>query len=193
MDKRVIVIASKNKGKIKDFTEALNNDFIIKTLDDEEFKDINFSDLDEIFPTLAENALRKAKEVYDKLKTNGKFYEVIADDSGLFIDALNGLPGVRTKRCAPDGYDGNNADYILELMEGKINRSAIFRSALVWIDYYEMVTHLFEAKCEIAESKSADESIFPLDKILKTSQGVYWTTDTTHIENKIKFIKDAIY
>ncbi len=74
----------------------------------------------EPFETFEENA--RSKAIYFRRKTG---LSTVADDSGLEVDALNGAPGVRTKRFAPgEGLDGeardqaNNA-YLLSRLEGE--------------------------------------------------------------------------
>jgi XTP/dITP diphosphohydrolase len=60
----------------------------------------------EVFETFEENALAKARYFFD---LSGM--PTVADDSGLEVDALNGAPGVRSKRFAPDtGLDGQERD-----------------------------------------------------------------------------------
>jgi len=74
----------------------------------------------EPFETFEENASSKA--VYFRRKTD---LPTIADDSGLEVDALNGAPGVRTKRFAPgdelegEARDQANNAYLLSRLEGE--------------------------------------------------------------------------
>jgi XTP/dITP diphosphohydrolase len=73
----------------------------------------------EPFDTFAQNALSKARHFHSR---SGLW--TIADDSGLCVDALDGLPGVRTKRFAPEpmvsrwGRDEANNRYLLERLAG---------------------------------------------------------------------------
>ena len=84
----MIILASNNKGKVKEIKELLEDEEI-KTLEEMNI-DI---DVKEDGDTFEENALKKAREIY-KL-TN---IPCIADDSGICIKELNGFPGVKTKR-----------------------------------------------------------------------------------------------
>ena len=87
-----IIIATNNAGKGKDF-EALFNPLGVKVLT---LKDIEEKiDVEETGDTFEENAILKAETV---AKILGKI--VIADDSGLEIDALGGAPGVYSARYA---------------------------------------------------------------------------------------------
>lgn len=96
-----LVLASKNTGKIAELERLLSNlaaDVKILGLAD-------FPDLPEVVEngkSLSENAWLKAKQISDFTKL-----PALADDSGLFIDALNGDPGIYSARYA--GYSGSDA------------------------------------------------------------------------------------
>ena len=83
---KTIVLASNNKHKIKEFKYILK-DYNILSLEDIGFND----EIEETGSTFEENALIKAKAVHDYLINNNKNYIVIADDSGLYINSLNGI------------------------------------------------------------------------------------------------------
>lgn len=108
-----IIVATNNKGKIREIKEILKE---IKLLSLEE-AGIKI-DIEEDENTFEGNALKKAKEI---TKLTGK--NCIADDSGLCIEALNGFPGVETKR-----FLGENAtqeernNYLIKQLENKIER-----------------------------------------------------------------------
>jgi XTP/dITP diphosphohydrolase len=105
-----ILIATNNKHKVEEIREILKNDkFELLTLSDLKI-DI---EVEEDKDTLEGNALKKAEEMF---KVTG--IPTIADDTGLFVDALNGEPGVYSSR-----YAGENATYddncvkLLEIMK----------------------------------------------------------------------------
>lgn len=77
-----IVLASNNKNKIKEFKQILKDDEIL-TMHDVGFYD----EIDETGETFLENALIKAKTISEFLKTKGLDYPVVADDSGLCVEA----------------------------------------------------------------------------------------------------------
>jgi XTP/dITP diphosphohydrolase len=98
---RQLVLATTNKGKIVEFERLLNQYAqAIKVLGLTDFP--NMPQVEESGSTLAENAKLKAKSIaiFTKLPC-------LADDSGLFIDALAGEPGVYSARWA--GYEGEDA------------------------------------------------------------------------------------
>ena len=70
-------------------------------------KEIGFTDeIVEDGTTFAENALIKARVIHDFLQKQGKEYLVLADDSGLCVNALGGKPGILSARYS--GEHGND-------------------------------------------------------------------------------------
>jgi XTP/dITP diphosphohydrolase len=110
--------------------------------------------------TLSQNAYIKAKAAYDILKT-----PVLADDSGLFIEALGGAPGVNSARFAETG---SRRDKVLELMKGQKNRAAYFETVLCYIDGN---AHGFSGilEGEITEEKRGSNG-FGYDSIFKVGK-----------------------
>ncbi|MFQ6003168.1 MAG: XTP/dITP diphosphatase [Candidatus Zixiibacteriota bacterium] len=105
-----IVLATSNKHKIKEIKDILSDPQLeILTLND--FKD--FPELEETGKTLEENAILKARGIYQFTKLIS-----LADDSGLEVDALNGAPGVLSSRFAGNhcSYKDNNMK-LLSLMK----------------------------------------------------------------------------
>lgn len=105
-----IIIATKNRGKARDFIgmfEPLG--FNVKTLHDYE----EIEDVEETGTTFEENAIIKAEAVAKRL---GRI--VIADDSGLIVDALDGEPGIYSARYAGEQKDDEaNIDKVLEKLK----------------------------------------------------------------------------
>jgi XTP/dITP diphosphohydrolase len=98
---RRLVLATKNKGKIVEFERLLNQHAqSIKVLGLNDFPDM--PEVVESGETLSENAKLKAKSI--SIATN---LPCLADDSGLFIDALAGDPGIYSARWA--GYEGSDS------------------------------------------------------------------------------------
>ena len=121
-----IIIATKNMGKMKEFTRMLSplGYSVISA------KDAGFTEeVEETGATFAENAAIKARAI---CKACGK--AAIGDDSGLCVDSLGGAPGVYSARYAGDGHDDEaNIVKLLKNMrdvpEGE--RSAHFECAIV--------------------------------------------------------------
>jgi XTP/dITP diphosphohydrolase len=131
---RKIVLATKNTGKIAEF-ERLLSQFTpdVKVLGLADFPDM--PEVVESGKTLNENARLKAKAICEFSKL-----PALADDSGLFIDALGGQPGVYSARWA--GYEGvdskmrdlANINKALEELKDvpKGSRGAQFRSVVAF-------------------------------------------------------------
>lgn len=124
-----IVIASNNKGKIREIAEILlpyGYEVVSQTDSGAEV------DIEETGNTFAENAAIKARAVYNICKT-----AVIADDSGLEVDILNGAPGVYSHRYA--GENASDADRNRKLLEELKDvpdekRGAQFSCVICYID-----------------------------------------------------------
>ena len=85
-----IILATNNKNKIKEYTSILK-EFNIDVISQ---KDAGLSiEIEETGKTFKENASLKAEAIYRELKL-----PVIADDSGIEIDFLDGMPGVYSHR-----------------------------------------------------------------------------------------------
>ena len=118
------VVASKNVDKIAEIGGLLEG--VVGEL----ITDLDWDDVEEDADTLAGNALLKAHAVY---AATG--FPAIGDDTGLFVDALDGRPGIHTARYAgPDAtYDDNVTKMLSELADVS-NRRAEFRTAAAFVD-----------------------------------------------------------
>ena len=136
-----VVIATKNKGKAKDF-EALFTPlgYEVVTM----FDVAPDMEIEETGTTFEENAVLKAETLSKALGTI-----VIADDSGLAVDALDGAPGVYSARYAGDHDDEANIVKVLENLKGlpEEKRTARFMCALA-IAGPEMETTTVFGSCE---------------------------------------------
>ncbi len=131
-----IILASNNKGKLREIREILKPSGIEVMSQSEAGADI---EVEENGKTFAENAYLKAKAIYDMLGL-----PVLADDSGLEVAAMNGAPGVFSARYAPEG---ERCGKLLSEMEGvpDSERTANFACCICYID--ENGAHYFEGKC----------------------------------------------
>ena len=121
-----IILASNNEHKIKEFKEIFV-DVEILSLEDIGF----YEDIIEDGKTFEENSLIKARTVSKFLKQKGISASVIADDSGLCVDAINGEPGVYSARYSGDHDDAKNRAKLLKNLKGIKNRNAHFNCTLV--------------------------------------------------------------
>src|SRR4051812_47764842 len=91
-DSGILIVATKNKGKVREFQHAFAPlGLTVKSM----FDYPELPDVVEDGATFAENAFKKSKTVSEALG-----YPVLADDSGLCVDALDGRPGVYSARYA---------------------------------------------------------------------------------------------
>jgi len=124
-----IVLATKNKGKVKEL-ERLLADLHINILPMSDFPEVG--EIEESGETFEENALIKAREV-----ANITGYIAMADDSGLAVDALDGKPGVYSARYAGEGAgdEANNRKLIEDMNELSLDkRSAAFICFMAVVD-----------------------------------------------------------
>ena len=123
-----IVLASNNKHKIREFKEMLEEVDIL-TLEDVGFYD----DIEETGETFYENAFIKAVTVFNFLKMKKINAIVIADDSGLCVNALGGRPGIYSARYAGNHDFKAARKKLLEELDGQKDRSAYCVCVLVSI------------------------------------------------------------
>ncbi|MFC0276138.1 ribonuclease PH [Enterococcus devriesei] len=124
---RTIVIATRNPGKAKEFAAMFAKDgYQVKTLLDYP----ELPDVEETGKTFEENARLKAETIAQLIKQ-----PVLADDSGLVVDALNGMPGIFSARFAGERKSdaANNAKLLHELTDvPDEKRTAHFHCTLVF-------------------------------------------------------------
>lgn len=135
-----IVLATHNKHKCEEFRAMLNGKYDIISLDDIDLHD----EIPETGTTFRENALQKAEFVRKwVLARTGKVVDVMADDSGLEVMALNGRPGVYSARYAGEGCTPRDCiDKLLAELKDKEDRRARFVTLLAVMrgdktDFYE--------------------------------------------------------
>ncbi len=131
-----IVLATHNRDKVKEIACALNHieNTRLYSLDD-------LPDLPEVIedaPTLEGNALKKAREIYRFAQAKLKDILVLADDTGLEVDALNGAPGIYSARYAAADLGrkptySENVAKLLRDLSGKANRAARFRTVIALV------------------------------------------------------------
>ena len=125
-----IILASGNKGKIKEFQELLPDATILP------YKELlgNF-EIEETGSTFQQNAIIKATDIYNKLDDENAI--VISDDSGITVPALNNEPGIYSARYAGVGSsDIDNLNKLINNLNQKnITKTPAFYTACIAIVY----------------------------------------------------------
>lgn len=125
-----LVFASNNTHKLEEVRQILPAYVDVISLKELGF----FQEIEETGETLEANSNLKAQVVWKWVCENGlsdQIDGVFADDTGLEIAALGGAPGVRTARWAGDeACDVNNRQKALRELQGKVDRSARFRTVV---------------------------------------------------------------
>lgn len=149
MKHRKLVLSTNNIHKVEEIKDILK-DLPIEVLSK---KDLGLEELDvvEDGTTLEENSIKKAKALSNKTD-----YMVMADDSGLFVEALNGVPGVYSSRYAgEEGNDlKNNKKLIKELENIPLeNRNGSFKTVIALVtEEKQVLTVRGECKGHIISS-----------------------------------------
>lgn len=131
-----IVLASANKKKITELKDLLKDISVLS------LNDIGFhQEIEESFFTFNENAFQKANTIHQFCGKN-----VLADDSGICIQALNDAPGVLSARFAGHGAtDQDNLGKVLFELKDKTDRRAYYKAVLCLI--WNGAVHYFEGEC----------------------------------------------
>jgi len=129
-----LIFASNNEHKIREIKSLLGDSFTLLSLHEINIRE----DIPEEDPQIEGNALSKARFVHNVSGLN-----VFADDTGLEITALNGLPGVHSARFAGENKDSSaNIEKVLSMLGNRENREARFRTVIALI--LEKKEYLFE-------------------------------------------------
>ena len=191
-----IIIGSGNEHKIREikaFFADLNIDF--QPLPD----DRKLPEVIEDGKNYKENALKKARQRAEELNEI-----VLADDSGLSVDYLDGAPGIYSARFGGEGLnDEEKYLKILSIMEGvpQEERGAAFVSAVALVDPFKEEEIVVKAKCEgiIAEKPSGTngfgyDPIFYLPEYDKTMAEISQQEKNkiSHRGRALKKMKEAL-
>ena len=117
-----LVFATSNKGKYDEVKKMMPRNINLLSLNDLNFTD----DIQETGKTLKQNAKIKSDFIFNNFGIN-----CFADDSGLEIDSLNGMPGIYSARFAGKTCNSNdNIEKVWKLLNGYKNTDAKFKSIL---------------------------------------------------------------
>lgn len=144
---QTLIAATTNVGKLKEIQKILK-EFCVVSAAEAGF----FDEIEETGETFLENAIIKAKTVFSATKKPS-----IADDSGLVVDALGGLPGIYSARYAGTGKDKDNIKKLLFELKDKPSRKAKFVSAIALVlSETKILTAIGEAFGEILFEEKGD-------------------------------------
>lgn len=120
-----LILATGNPNKVKEISNLLPSHISLLSLNDIDY----FDDIPEDFDNLEDNSLQKARTIWEYKRMN-----CLAEDSGLFIEALDGAPGVYSARYAgPQKNDQDNIEKVLRELQGIEHRNAYFKTVFTLI------------------------------------------------------------
>ena len=175
-----MIVATNNKGKIREIKEILN-EYELYSLKE---KGIDI-DVVEDQDSFLGNAKKKAKEIYNISKE-----PVIADDSGLCIDVLDGYPGVMTHRFLGDASDIERNEYLIKEVNKYDNRSAKVICDLVYYDGNEYIVGEGIIEGFISKERRGSNG-FGFDEIFELPNGLTLAELTSEEKNKISARAEA--
>ena len=176
-----MLFASTNKDKIREIQAMLSDYKVLSLLDFPEIQDV-----DETASTLVGNATLKAVEIATQVDL-----PVFSDDSGVFIDALDGFPGVHSARWTGTHRDyANQNNKILDLMKNQTNRKAEYKTVVAFAHNNKI--NLFEGvmPLKVAHNESNTPG-FSYDTIMKFNDT--FVSEMNPVDkNKVSSRADAI-
>jgi len=133
-----LIFATHNINKVKEVRNQLMGTYEILGLNDIGFHE----EIIENKKTIIENSIAKVRFVKERTG-----YDCFADDTGLEVNTLNGKPGVFSKRFAGlNASSDDNINKLLHMLEGKLDRSAQFKTVISLFNNGEIQT--FEGICK---------------------------------------------
>lgn len=169
-----ILIATNNKFKINEIKSIFNTDTIF-TLKDKKID----KEVEEDADTFLRNAKKKAHEIY-----NIANMPVIADDSGLCVNALNGFPGVMTHRfLVENATDKERNEYIINEVSKCDDKSAKAVCELVYYDGEDTIVGEGILEGNISNTRRGDNG-FGFDEIFELLDGRTLAELTPEEKNK---------
>ena len=145
-----LIFGTTNKRKVEDLQNIINEmslDIEVISMDDIGW---DRGEIDENGTTIEENSLIKAEAILSFCHDHNIDYPIMTDDAGLFVDALNGEPGIYTARYADDelALDSSLPKHqcvikLLRKLNGEQNRKAKYRCCVTTMmsngDYHQEI------------------------------------------------------
>lgn len=170
-----MILATNNIGKLREIREILK-EYEINSLKDRKIDIDVIEDQD----TFVGNAKKKAFEIY-----NLTHEEVLADDSGLCIDVLNGFPGVMTHRFLGENATAEERNqYLINEVNKYENRSASIICSLVYYNGVDYVVGTGEMRGIIAREMRGTNG-FGFDPIFELPNGLTLAETSSEEKNAI--------
>lgn len=171
-----IILASNNSGKIKEFNAILKGIYDVVSMQEMKVKEVAETGL-----SFVENALIKARNASQQSSL-----PALADDSGLNVKGLNGMPGIYSARYS-GGSDEQNIDKLLKNMQEIKDREAHFYCAIAFVKHANDPTPIIafgEWSGEILRQRQGSngfgyDSIFYLPELKKSSAELDASTKNT--------------
>ncbi len=132
-----LIFASNNLHKAEEIRFLIKDKFTFKTLKEAGI----FIEIEEPYDTLEENALEKSRTLHHLTHE-----DCFSEDTGLFVDALSGEPGVKSARYSKGSHHESNVAKLIHKMTGIKSRAAYFKTDVSLV--IEGKNHFFEGKCE---------------------------------------------
>ena len=170
--KKNLIFATNNRHKIEEVSAILDGVCNISGL-----KEIGcFEDIPEEMDTIRGNAMQKARFIFEKYGFN-----CFADDTGLFVDSLDGEPGVYSARYAGEECDSQkNIDKLLDKLKDKTGRKALFKTVVA------LIIDGNEYKADILKTAEAEQKFEEATESGRTA-GILETRDSELFSYSLNF------
>ena len=184
-----LIIATHNKGKLKEFKQMFEGKFEVCSLPYNGFD----QDVEETGETFYENALLKAKFVYEN---TGEI--AIADDSGLCVNSLNGEPGLYSARYAGENSTQQQKnELLLSRLAPFTDRSAKFVCSLVMYGENGVIASGYGETLGSILLETQGDGGFGYDPLffsndLQKSFGVATAEEKNSVSHRSRAIKDLL-
>ncbi|MBR1540150.1 MAG: non-canonical purine NTP pyrophosphatase [Clostridia bacterium] len=190
-----IIVASGNQGKIKEVQEIFGDEFQVVSM-----KELKIEiDVNEDKETFRENAIKKAETIAKELKRKNGYQDevwVLADDSGIEVNALEDFPGVYTKRWFP-GTDRERNLALIAKLEEKLakenmdDRRVSFTTAIAVSNGRKIYCELGILEGYVVK-KPRGENGFGFDEIFELENGKTLAELTDEEKNRVSARKLAL-